>query len=131
MTAKRVPTSPRRRPQARSCRRPSFETRASHGSSDEVCGIEVRNDDDQAVFVVCCVTTAARSAFGPIVVAHVGRRCCSVDDVTMEKIKMATEEKPGQVHSRIVFTALICAAYVYVAFWVGFVIEAMLSGHNG
>jgi hypothetical protein len=44
---------------------------------------------------------------------------------------MATEEKPGQVPSRIVFTALICAAYVYVAFWVGFVIEAVMSGHNG
>jgi hypothetical protein len=47
---------------------------------------------------------------------------------------MATEEKqekPGQVPSRIVFTALICAAYVYVAFWIGFMIEAAVSGHNG
>jgi hypothetical protein len=43
---------------------------------------------------------------------------------------MATEENPGRVPSRILFTALICAGYVYVAFWVGFMIEGAF-GHNG
>jgi hypothetical protein len=43
---------------------------------------------------------------------------------------MATEDNPGRMPSRIVFTALICAAYVYVAFWVGFMIEGAF-GHNG
>jgi hypothetical protein len=44
--------------------------------------------------------------------------------------EMATEDNPGRVPSRIVFTDLICAAYVYVAFWVGFMIEGAF-GHNG
>jgi hypothetical protein len=44
---------------------------------------------------------------------------------------MATEDNPGRVPSRIVFTALICAGYVYVAFLVGFMIEGALAGHNG
>jgi hypothetical protein len=42
---------------------------------------------------------------------------------------MATEDNPGRVPSRIVFTALICAGYV--AFWIGFMIEGALAGHNG
>ena len=43
---------------------------------------------------------------------------------------MATEENPGRVPSKILFTALICAGYVYVAFWLGFMIEGGF-GHNG
>jgi hypothetical protein len=44
---------------------------------------------------------------------------------------MATEDDTRRVPSKIVFTALICAGYVYVAFWVGVMIEAAMFGHNG
>jgi hypothetical protein len=44
---------------------------------------------------------------------------------------MVAEDNPGRVPSRIVFTVLICAGYVYAAFWVGFFVEAVMSGHNG
>jgi len=54
----------------------------------------------------------------------------SAEDATSGEDQMATEDNPGRMPSRIVFTALICAAYVYVAFWVGFMIEGAF-GHNG
>ena len=44
---------------------------------------------------------------------------------------MATEGERERMHSRILYTALICAGYVYVAFWVGFMVQAAMAGHNG
>jgi hypothetical protein len=90
-------------------------------------GVSV-SDNERAAFVVCSVMAASsfrrspRLAFVPVSI--------SAEDATNREDQMATEENPGRVPSRILFTALICAGYVYVAFWLGFMIEGGF-GHNG
>ncbi len=102
---------------------------SSRGDDNEVFAKRVLvSDDEQTAFVVCSVMPAPR--FDVRADCHSFRVGVSAEDATTGEDQMATEENPGRVPSRILFTALICAGYVYVAFWIGFMIEGAF-GHNG